>query len=271
MAGTFNSSILDAPDTAVRRILMKREAGQPLNSSEQRRLAERMNAEQETQRAGGTVKQSIVPRRLSPFEEGERQRQADDDFSAGYEGRQKPGTQAPAPGMPPTAPTGMPASEATTAMRSQGPVNVGAYKGSMWAPQGSYAAARPITDSMAVREQASDSVLRKRFGAPPNDQDGMAPAAPNRENVADAALRRRFGPPPNERSVVDVASETPVRRAPMVPPPTRAPAPATAPEPSTGGVIASTGPAGNVRRLSPQEIEAARRKGKQTPIRLPEL
>lgn len=270
MAGYSTNAILDAPDTAVRRILMKRDSGQRLTESEERRLADRMNAERETQRTGGVVQQSVVPRRLTAFEKGQRERQEDEDFSAGYEGRSQPGAEAPAPGMPPSAPRGMSTSDATTAMRAQGPVNVGAYKGSMWAPQGSYAAARPMTDSLNAREQTSDRVLRRRFGAPPNEQDGMTPATLTRENVADSAIRRRFGPPPNERNTVDVATETPVRRAPMVPP--QAPAPTPTPtRPASSGVIAYTNPEGAQRNLSAEELENVRRKRKSTPVRIADL
>jgi hypothetical protein len=82
--GNFNSPILDSPDMAVRRIMLKRENGQRLTPAELDRAATRMSVEQETNRVGGTVRQPITPRRVSPFEKGAQARAADEGYAAGF-------------------------------------------------------------------------------------------------------------------------------------------------------------------------------------------
>jgi hypothetical protein len=132
MAGS--TTTLDRPDSAVRSIMQKRADGLALSDRERKRLAARMSAEAETQRTGGTVQQGITPRRVSPYEMGQQDRAADDEYAAGYEKRAAPGQPAP-----------------DSAVRR----------------------APPAAAPMASREASADAILRRRFGPPPNERGQM--------------------------------------------------------------------------------------------------
>lgn len=191
----FNSETLDAPDLAVRRIMLKRENGQRLSPAELDRLATRMSVEGEITRRGGTVKNAITPRRLTPFQIGQQDREADAGYAAGFEGR-TPGTQAnpaaraltggSAPATAganagadsanedesaPVAPVRRAAPIASSTGRPKG-VDVNSYSGSMFSEPGSYTAAKPVsaTAPQETAEQAADKALRRRFGPPPNER-----------------------------------------------------------------------------------------------------
>lgn len=142
----MNGSIqtLDAPDLEVRRIMQKRQDGQALNRQEGNRLASRMSVEQETNRAGGVVKQPVTPRRLTPRQMGQRAREDDDAYAGGYTG---------------SAPSA--------------PVIPGESGGNM-APG---AAAAPAQRPAFNGEAYADGVLRRRFGAPPNERKAPAPVS----------------------------------------------------------------------------------------------
>jgi hypothetical protein len=130
---------LDAPDRNVRMIQLKRAQGQPLNRRDLGRLATRMSVEESTLASpqGGQVK-SMLPREQDPGAA----------YQKGYEGTRRlfQGAEGAAP---------------TPVART--PV------------QPSYV--RPPSFSGANKEASADAILRKRFGAPPNERP-KAPAAP---------------------------------------------------------------------------------------------
>lgn len=168
MAGS--TTTLDAPDLAVRRIMQKRADGQRLTASELARLGARQSAEQEVSRTGGMVKQGITPRRLSPFEQGQADRQSQESYAAGFEGRtpgQAPsrtisGASAPAANQPTPSKILLPGDEPDgpgpdesdayletnkSALKRAGfgGTNVNSYRGSIYAKPGSYSAAQPLS------------------------------------------------------------------------------------------------------------------------------
>lgn len=160
MAGS--TTTLDAPDLAVRRIMQKRADGQRLTASELARLGARQSAEQEVSRIGGVVKQGITPRRLSPFEQGQADRQSQEGYAAGFEGRapgQTPsrtisGASTPAVNQPGDEPDGpgpdesdayLEANKSALKRAGMGGVNVNSYRGSMYAKPGNYSSAQPLS------------------------------------------------------------------------------------------------------------------------------
>jgi hypothetical protein len=167
MAGS--TTILDAPDSAVRRIRQKRADGMQLSSREYTRLGTREAVEQETARIGGIVRDPVTSTPETPFEYGKRRKKAEEEYKAGYNGA-TPGTPAAANISGASAPPSAGAQpEAPQAVRrappsAAGPIDVRSYTGSMWAPPGSPMAAKPNAETDA------DTILRRRFGAPPNER-----------------------------------------------------------------------------------------------------
>lgn len=231
----FDTPVLDRPDSAIRRAMQKREDGVRLTRKEEQRLANRASVEQQTERDGGLVQQSITPRRLTPYQQGQKDTNDDGAYAAGREGRSDPAAS------PVQRASGRTASEQTSAMRAGGAgIDVRGYVGSMWAPQNSPFGARAIPPGapkvgepgggIQVRNYVgsmfapgaeppplgtADGYMSRRIGAGPSDAGGTvghtepasdtAAAIPSREGTADALLRRRFGAPPNERGQIDIA------------------------------------------------------------------
>lgn len=164
MAG---NTTLDAPDLAVRRIMQKRADGQRLNDRELTRLGARMSSESETKRTGGTVKGTVTPRRISAYEQGQADREAQDGYAAGFEGRSPQnqatgrtlaGASAPAspvinrPGDEPDMPGAadenddyLAANKSALKRAGMGGTNVNSYRGSIYAKPGSAMAATPLS------------------------------------------------------------------------------------------------------------------------------
>lgn len=90
-------AVLDAPDLAVRRIMQKRQDGQRLTDRELTRLGQRQSAEAETGRTGGTVRQSIQPRRLDAYAQGTADAADEARYAAGRSGQPDPGVRRAPP------------------------------------------------------------------------------------------------------------------------------------------------------------------------------
>lgn len=180
MAGT---TTLDAPDLAVRRIMQKRADGRtPLTDRELTRLGARMSAEAETQRTGGTVKGSIVPRRLSAYEQGQTDRDKQDDYEAGFQSRapqgqaparaisgastpavNQPGDEPDMPGQPDENDAYLAANKSALKRAGFGGTDVNSYRGSVYAKPGSAMAARPL-DAAESPGRSYGGDARTNFG-----------------------------------------------------------------------------------------------------------
>jgi hypothetical protein len=106
MSSYQSGAVLDAPDTELRTLLQKQWSGAPMTAAETRkltqRLAARQQAERETARTGGTVKESIVPPQTSPRDAGRRDQFQANEYMGGREDEQRRTAAANAPtGLPP--------------------------------------------------------------------------------------------------------------------------------------------------------------------------
>jgi hypothetical protein len=212
----FNSTTLDAPDTAVRRIMLKRSMGQPLTNKEFDRLATRMSVEAETNRSGGTVKNAITPRRLSPAEQGAQDRQYNDAYAGGRDGPVQRAPQTPA-AKPPTAPVAQapatpPAAVARVAPAGQmapptaqsGPAMLGKF------PQpGAVARTAPAAPAPAARPVPSMRGRYNGVNVDPTATDPTEPVPASPAAPADATLPAEVTPPKKKK---------PVARSPFMPP-----------------------------------------------------
>lgn len=225
----FNSTVLDAPDTAVRRIMLKRSMGQPITTKEMNRLATRASVEAETNRAGGAVRMPITPRTLSPEEQGAADRQYNDAYAGGRNGA--PVRRAPAATPPAQAPTNpaatAPTPPATSAARPGG-IDVRSYVGSRYAGNNNPMGITPATPATPPSVQRAPTLIAGRFNGA-----NVNPTAPD-PTVAD-----QTSPPPAKMpSTVLPASNTP-----------QAP--------------------GTVRKMTPEQIEAERKKRLSAATRAP--
>lgn len=167
---------LDDPDQNVRRIELKRRAGQALTNREYDRLAARTAAENQVKKEGGVVRQTLP-----------REPDAGEAYRLSYEGTRRlfDGGQ-PAVSGTAAAPSPNPITPVTTGLTRRAPgIDVNSYSGSRY-----NGTATPIAgyQPQPSADAGADRILRARFGPPPNERGQIdiagrspvraAPAAP---------------------------------------------------------------------------------------------